>query len=158
MRKVVFLLVAMLCVTMLFSQQKRVSMYNEVAVDATMGGYDVAMPSALFSYTGGVNAGKYFSTGVTLGYDPWREQMLWALKLKGLLPLEKVHFYASASGGIRTTFEEACTSVSFSAGVGIKSRKHIKNSFNIGPVLELVKVKDKKDWAPLVGIRLGYQF
>ncbi len=158
MRKVVFLLVAMLSVTMSYSQEKKVSMYNEVALDASAGGYGSAIGSLTFSYTGGVNLGKCFSTGITLGYDPLPGNMLSTLKLRGVLPKEKVLFYASASGGVRTTFKETQPSIAVSAGVGIKSKKSFKNSFNIGPMIEFLNYPEKEAWGKFVGIKLGYQF
>ena len=158
MKKIVCLLVTVLCTILLYSQEKKVSMYNEVAMDATIGGYGTAMPSALFSYTGGVNASKYFSAGVTLGYDPWRGMALSALKVKGMAHLEKIHFYASANGGIRTTFEEVLPALGVSVGIGFKSKQHVKRSFNLGPVMEFARAEGRQDWAPFVGLRLGYQF
>ena len=158
MKKIVWLLVVMLSVTMLFSQEKQVSMYNEISVDASVGGYGTAIPSLILSYTGGVNLGNYFSTGITLGYDPLPGNMLSALKIKGLVPLEKVHFYLSASGGVRTTFKETHPSIAASVGVGVKSGKHVKNSFNIGPVLEFLNYPDKDDWGKFIGVKLGFQF
>ena len=69
-------MLVVMCATVLFSQEKKVSMYNEIAVDASVGGYGSATASLILSYTGGVNVGKNFSTGIVLGYDPLPDYML----------------------------------------------------------------------------------
>lgn len=158
MKKFFCTILVILCTTVLFSQEKKVSMYNEISADASVGGYGSATASLILSYTGGINIGKFFSTGITLGYDPLPNYMLSALKLKGQVPLKRVLFYTSAQGGIRTTFKETIPSVMVSAGIGIRSNKNIKNSFNIGPLIEFVNDPDENGWGTFVGIKLGYQF
>ena len=121
MKKIFCTMLVVMCATVLFSQEKKVSMYNEIAADASVGGYGSATASLILSYTGGVNVGKNFSTGIVLGYDPLPDYML-------------------------------------SAGVGIKSKKNIKGSFNMGPLVEFINDPDENGWGTFMGIKLGYQF
>ena len=158
MKKIFCTMLVVMCATVLFSQEKKVSMYNEISADASVGGYGSATVSLILSYTGGVNIGKYFSTGIVLGYDPLPDYMLSAFKLKGQVPLNRVLFYTSAQGGVRTTFKETMPSIMVSAGVGIKSKKNEKGSFNIGPLVEFINDPDENGWGTFVGIKLGYQF
>lgn len=105
------------------------------------------------------NVGCHVCNGaLVLGYDPLPDYMLSAFKLKGQVPLKRVLFYTSAHGGVRTTFKETMPSIMVSAGVGIKSKKNEKGSFNIGPLVEFINDQDENGWGTFVGIKLGYQF
>ncbi len=159
MKKIVCVLLIMFSATLLISQERKMSMCNEISLDATIGHYSVGVPTVLVSYTGGINVSEHFAAGISLGYDPIMSCLLPALKVKFMIPKEKINLYASAHGGVRTNFDDTFFSTAVSAGIGIKFKKNAKKSINIGPVLEYMnEFYDEDSWGNFFGIKLGYQF
>ncbi len=120
MKKLVIALVAvLLCVTSAVGQKvQKVKMYNEVSANISVLASNIVIPSVVLSYTGGVEVGKYFSTGIMVGYDPLHKYAHASLALQGKLPFDKIRLYLMANGGIATEFKEITPCISGSAGIG----------------------------------------
>jgi hypothetical protein len=164
MKKLVTVLIVVLMGVTSAAAQKvqKVKMYNEVSANISVLTSNIAIPSVVLSYTGGVEVGKYFSTGIMVGYDPLPKYAHVSLSLQGKLPFDKIRLYLMANGGIATEFKEIIPCVSSSAGIGLL----LKNGkvINLGLSLtgyyngESTGPQNSPLWTKGFGLRVGFEF